>query len=98
MSMTIISAGQSLVDVALQELGSVAALFDLADAAGLAITDALTPGQQVPVPLSRSARPDVAAYFSGRAQRLNTGAPAAPDPAPRRRDFKPTDFSRPDFS
>lgn len=77
MSQTTITAGQSLVDVAIQELGSVEALFDLADAAGLAITDLPEPGAVLPVPASASAAPAIASYFAGRAQRLNTGAPPA---------------------
>ena len=71
--MTIITQGQSLVDVAVQELGSVAALFDLADANGLAITDLLTAGQSLTVPASANADTDLAGYFSSRSQRINTG-------------------------
>jgi hypothetical protein len=69
-SQTIISAGQSLVDVALQEYGSVEALFDLADANGVAITDVLTPGQ---VLASAAAVPSLVDYFRGRQQRINVG-------------------------
>lgn len=81
MSPTIITAGQSLVDVAIQELGSVDALFDLADAGGLAITDELVPGQVLVVPDSPAAVPAVVSYFSARAQRINTGDMAPPAPA-----------------
>jgi hypothetical protein len=70
---TTITDGQSLLDVSLQELGSLAALFDLADANGLAITDALTPGQLVAVPASTGAQADLAALFRARRQRINTG-------------------------
>jgi hypothetical protein len=73
MSQTSISAGQSLVDVTVQEYGSVEALFDLADAAGVAITDQLTPGQVLEVPASAAAVPAVAGYFSNRQQRINVG-------------------------
>lgn len=78
---SIITEGQSLIDVAIQELGTVAALFDLADAAGLAITDQLTPGQVLAVPASPAAQPSIVAYFSGRAQRINTGEEPTPAPA-----------------
>lgn len=94
---TIASDGQSLVDVALQELGTVASLFDLADAAGLAITDVLTPGQVLAVPNSLVARPELVDYFQRRAYRVNTGDEAAPATATRRRDFKQSDFSPSDF-
>ena len=72
MSSTIISDGQSLLDVAIQELGSVAAVFDLATTNGLAITDVLIPGQVLVVPVSVAAVPDMANYFASRSQRINT--------------------------
>ncbi len=92
MSQTIITAGQSLLDVVLQELGSVEALFDLADANGLAITDQLTPGQVLEVPTSPAAQPSIVSYFQGRGQRINTGAPVAA-PAATTPDFDLLDFS-----
>ncbi len=78
MSTTTVTAGQSLVDVAIQELGSLDALFDLAAANGLAITGALSAGQVLEVPASALARVAVAGYFAGRVLRVNT----ANDPAP----------------
>ena len=96
MSQTVITAGQSLVDVAIQELGTVAALFELADAQGLALTDALTPGQVLGVPASPAAQPRLVAYFSGRAQRINTGDDVAASP-PSLHDFDFPDFDFPDF-
>ncbi|GGF22190.1 LysM peptidoglycan-binding domain-containing protein [Hymenobacter cavernae] len=71
--MTQVSDGQSLLDICLQELGDLSAAYDLADANGLAITDVLTPGQQLIIPSSLLGRSDVAAYFTARAQRINTG-------------------------
>jgi hypothetical protein len=71
---TTISAGQSLLDVCLQELGTLDALFDLADANGLSITAPLRPGQVLQVPASALSQPQVAAYFSSRQQRINVGA------------------------
>lgn len=67
-----VTNGQSLIDVALQALGSVEGLFDLAAANGLSITDALAPGLVLMVPASTAAQPAVAAYFAGRSQRVNT--------------------------
>jgi hypothetical protein len=69
---SIVSDGQSLLDVCIQELGDVATAFDLADANGLAITDQLQAGQQLVVPASVLSRPEVARYFAGRQQRINT--------------------------
>lgn len=87
MNQTRITAGQSLVDVTIQELGSLESLFDLADAAGLSITGALTPGQALDVPASAAALPDVASYFAGRQQRINTGDVPAGGPLPRPGDY-----------
>lgn len=95
---TTVSEGQSLVDVAVQECGSLTALFDLADANGLAITDALTPGQVLALPAPTA--PDVASYFATRRQRINTGDAFFPiliGTGPRR-DFNLLDFLKPDFS
>jgi hypothetical protein len=99
MNSTIVSDGQSLLDVALQELGDVAAAFDLADANELAITSALTPGQMLQVPASLLSRPEVAAYFTSHRQRINTGdtAPSFTPPQSPRRDFSPLDYSSNDF-
>ena len=78
MTNTIVTEGQSLLDVAIQELGSVEALFDLADAAGLGITDQLTAGQVLAVPASPAAQPELAAYFASRGQRINTSNQVVP--------------------
>ncbi|MBO2009162.1 LysM peptidoglycan-binding domain-containing protein [Hymenobacter negativus] len=95
--MTLITQGQSLVDVAVQELGSVAALFDLADANGLAITDLLTAGQTLTVPAADAADLPTAAYFASRAQRINTGA-QPPEPQPRIYDYRRSDYSPLDYN
>jgi hypothetical protein len=73
MSQVVVSAGQSLLDVALQEAGSLAALFALADASGVAITDVLKPGQLLEAPAAAVVQPDVVGYFRGRGLRINTG-------------------------
>ena len=94
---TTITEGQSLVDVAMQELGSVAGLFDLADAAGLAITDVLTPGQVLAVPASAAARPELVSYFAARAYRVNTGDTPAPAPATTAQRYFSSLFFNPDY-
>jgi hypothetical protein len=66
-----VSAGQTLLDVCLQELGTLSALFALADANGLSITSPLSPGQLLQVPATVLSMPEVASYFSQRLQRIN---------------------------
>jgi hypothetical protein len=90
--------------VCLQELGSPAALFDLADANGLAITDLLTPGQLLLIPeASQLAAPEVASYYAARAYRVNVpdpilkGAPVVPPVLQLLHDFLPADVKRSDF-
>lgn len=108
---TIVSAGQSLLDVCLQELGAVDALYELADANGLTITATLRPGQQLQVPAAVLSRPEVVSYFAARQQRINVpdqlrqaGAVLPPDdpddpdePAGRLQDFLNSDFLTSDF-
>ncbi|TGE23561.1 hypothetical protein [Hymenobacter metallicola] len=98
-----ISDGQSLLDICLQELGTVAVLHELALANRLAITEPLRAGQLLVVPASIAARPDVAAYFAARQQRINTSLgseleEAEPDPVDRLLDFDIRDFSKNDFN
>lgn len=95
----LISDGQTLLDIALQECGAVEAVFDLADANGLHITDALAPGQVLTVPASSSARPEMVGYYAARGHRVNTGTiiPAAPAPGPLG-DFHHPDFNSDDFN
>lgn len=104
MKQTTVSSGQSLIDVCLQELGTLDSLFDLADANGITITQLLTPGQVLQVPASALSRPAVAAYFSQRQQRINVadailpaGVVLPPDEPATMLDFKPSDFKRTDF-
>ena len=96
--MSLITQGQSLADVAIQELGSVAGLFDLADANGLAITDTLTAGQLLTVPASANGRPEVAALFAARGARVNAGADTIPASRPLPiADLSAADFDSTDF-
>ncbi len=76
--MTLISAGQSLLDLALQEGGSLEALFELHDAylaqhpqANFCLTDMPPAGASLTAPDPVNA--DLAAYFAARHYRLNTG-------------------------
>ncbi|MDF7813600.1 hypothetical protein [Hymenobacter sp. YC55] len=99
-----VSFGQSLLDICLQELGTLDALFDLADANGISITELLTPGQVLQVPASALSRPEVAAYFAGRQQRINVadtilpaGVVVPPVEPATMLDFKPADFKKTDF-
>lgn len=57
--------GQSLFDLAIQGTGSIEGVFGLAKAAGLSITDELTPGMVIPVPIPL-ADPQVAEYYAAR--------------------------------
>jgi hypothetical protein len=100
----VVSAGQSLLDVCLQELGSTGALFDLADANGLPITAVLSAGQRLQVPeASALAAPEIAAYYAARQYRVNVAdpthnpAPVVPPGQPLLRDFLPADVNRLDF-
>jgi hypothetical protein len=43
-------AGQSLLDIAVQECGSLSGVFGVADANGASLTDDLAPGTQLDVP------------------------------------------------
>ncbi|GGG33444.1 hypothetical protein [Hymenobacter glacieicola] len=96
MNKVVAGEGQSLLDVCLQTLGDMGALYDLADANDMAITDPLTPGQAVVVPASVSGRPEVVAFFSARGYRVNTAnqpAPTSAPPAP----TAPESFFNPDY-
>ncbi|MDF7809904.1 LysM peptidoglycan-binding domain-containing protein [Hymenobacter sp. YC55] len=104
MKTTLISAGQSLLDVCLQELGTLDALFDLADANGLSCTAVLRPGQVLQVPDSVLSRPEVVNYFAARSYRINVadavlpaGIVVPPDEPDTMQDFLPSDFKKADF-
>jgi hypothetical protein len=94
---TTASEGQSLVDVSIQELGTVAGIFDLADASGLAITDVLAPGQVLLVPDSTASQFDIVAYFRKRIQRINTGDTGLAFSHLARHDFDFPDLDNQDF-
>ncbi|MBD2769695.1 hypothetical protein IC235_17535 [Hymenobacter sp. BT664] len=72
MTKVTVSAGQSLLDVAIGLLGGADGLFALADANGLAITDDLVPGQVLVVPDGATVSADTVAYFQDQQIRVNT--------------------------
>jgi hypothetical protein len=95
---TTITEGQSLMDVAIQEHGTVETLFDLADANGLAITDALEAGQVMVVPSEGRAVVAIAAYFRSKAIRINTSSDTdLLPPATAQHDWSNPDFDTSDF-
>ena len=94
---TTVSDGQSLVDVALQELGSIEALFDLADAGGLAITDLLSAGQVLAVPASSTAQAGLINYYARRNQRVNTGDETPPQLVATTQQYFSSQFFKPDY-
>lgn len=102
MAKIIVSAGQSLLDVALWLMGGTDALFDLADANGLAITDALRPGQVLTVPDGYTVNQELVNYYSSRSIRVNTAnglvlAAATPEEPDELNDFDEADFDDSDF-
>lgn len=56
-----VSDNQSLFDIAIQELGSVSSVFELADLNDLSITDYLTPGDELKLPAIKNS--DLQDYF-----------------------------------
>ncbi|WP_269222000.1 hypothetical protein [Flavobacterium sp. IMCC34518] len=68
----IVQENQSLFDIAVQEDGSVLAVFEWALANGLSITDILEPGHKLTVPKSNFNNIDVANYFKGRNHKIAT--------------------------
>jgi hypothetical protein len=93
MDSTTITEGQNLVDVALQEGGTISQLFVLADANGLGITDTLEPGQVLKLPAGLVARPDITGYYIRQNYRVNTGEVPASTPQPMDGDYLAGDYS-----
>ncbi|SHJ76254.1 hypothetical protein SAMN02745146_0103 [Hymenobacter daecheongensis DSM 21074] len=98
-SSTVVTEGQTLLDIALREYGDVAAVFRLAEDNGLAITDALQPGQVLGLSLTRIARPELVQYFAQRQQMINTGSlpPTGPEPTTGLIDHDDNDHDPTDF-
>jgi hypothetical protein len=56
--------GQSIFDIAIQELGSAEGAFDLAVLNGISITDELTPGQELALPTVVNKQ--IASYYANK--------------------------------
>lgn len=71
-----VTDGQCLMDIAIQEYGSVEALFDLAKDNGLEVDDDITAGQvlQIRDTLPDTADPDIVEYFTKMGFKVNSGA------------------------
>lgn len=63
---------QSLLDIAIQESGSVLAAIDWAVANGVSITDELVPGQKINSVDSQYKNTDVANYLKSKGQNIAT--------------------------
>jgi hypothetical protein len=94
-----ISEGQSLLDVALWQLGGVEAVWALADANGLAITDSLRAGQVLSVPEGFTVRAELVDYYAAQRLRINTTNTRRADPpaVDELVDFLDADFDDTDF-
>lgn len=93
-----ISEGQSLLDVSLWLLGGTAGLFALADANGLAITDALEAGQVLVVPDGFPVSAELVAYYKGEGWVVNTANIRLPPVvASKKGDWSLIDFKNSDF-
>lgn len=72
---TIVVNNQSLMDIAIQEYGTIEAAFDIAVANGMEVTDRLVPGSQLSLPPSNYEDRDIADYFKARRIRPATALP-----------------------
>jgi hypothetical protein len=93
------SEGQSLLDVALWLLGGTDALFALADANGLAITDTLVAGQVLVVPEGFTVSAELVSYYQTKKLRVNTANTPPPVATAQEGlvDFADEDFLPEDF-
>lgn len=66
---------QSLLDIAIQEFGTIQTAFDIAVANGLDVTDALAPGTRLTLPSSNFEDREVAEYFKSRSIKPATALP-----------------------
>lgn len=94
-----VSEGQSLLDISLWMLGGTDALYVLADANDLAITDTITAGQVLKVPDELAVNPELVKFLQEKKVTVNTAnlvpqAELEPDELNDwlENDFEPTDF------
>lgn len=99
MTKLVVSSGQSLMDIALWMMGGTDALFALADANDLAITDALVAGQVLVVPDGYTVNQELVNYYSRKNLRVNTAndQQLVELEADDRFDFDENDTDDPDF-
>lgn len=71
--MITVIANQSLLDLAIQENGNVDAVFDLAVANNISITEILSPGKEIIPVKSDYSNFETANYFKGRSKKIATG-------------------------
>lgn len=71
--MIYIQEHQSILDIAIQEDGSVLSAFEWAIRNGLSVTSSLSAGQEMQPPISNFRNDEVANYFKGKKQDVATG-------------------------
>lgn len=64
MAYAIVDEAQNMMDMAIQYLGDMTGVFDLANANGLSITSKITPGQKLVIPTAIN--PDAVKYFAAK--------------------------------
>lgn len=62
---TVVLESQSLFDIAIQSLGDISGMFDLAELGGVSITDELTTGQALEMP-QQAADKQIRDYYTSR--------------------------------
>ena len=89
-----VSEGQSLIDISLWMLGGTDALYALADANGLAITDTVAAGQVLVVPDDLAVNPELVKFLKEKGVAVNTAnIVPVPDPVDDElHDWLETDF------
>lgn len=93
-----VSEGQSLLDIALWLLGGTDALYALADANKLAITDALRAGQLLVVPDGFTVNPELVKFLKEKKVVVNTtNIVPVEEPEEELIDFLDSDFLETDF-
>jgi hypothetical protein len=94
-----VSEGQSLIDISLWMLGGADALYALADANGLAITDTVAAGQVLVVPDELAVNPELVKFLKEKGVTVNTAnIVPVPDPVDDElTDWLDDDFDNPDY-